>query len=883
MIMKGLLLALIFIYTVSNFAQQYCAAPFKASDIAVSGNNVWMIGESDEKGKGIFYNKGNTWKYYTGVTGEKIFVGKDNKPIVINNQGLAYQLNGSNWQMLTGQMSELAIAKNNGVIWSVQNGNLYSYMNGQWIPYGGAQIASAHLDFDNGGTMYSINTSGYIFKQNGANWSLLGTKQAKDITVDESGKVWILSKEWDGNGYKIYYWNGSNWSAQSGGGAIKLDAGSSTEIWKIDHTGAVYRKQGSSWTKKSLNPLNANSSGGNTNTGPINYGDNVTQVDQYGETSLFKAVRNNDIPGIYTLLGKGSNINHLNHKKQNALFTACQLGHDRVVQLLIKQKINVNQMDTLNVTPLILSVKKGDSLSVSALLDAGAKANQGNIVNAVLDYNRDNKKDAGLIMRMVVEKGALVNPTHFSRAASQNNTESFDALSMRADQHLQENQIMEVAIKNKNPIIANICVEHGASAEKGLDLGIETQNTQLITTSLSKGADAQKAIKFAIDSKNTSLLDLCLTLKKDTKDYAMDYAATKKDSVSMDVCLKYGANINTVFPKLVESNDMKIIQYGLNRKANPSSGLEMAVRKNNMAVVQLLFAKGAQIQSSSVIATAAENQNKEMVLLLISKGAAAGDGLIPALTKNNMEIVQILLAHGATGNGPNVIETASKFSSPEILQLILNAGGVAQNGLMPAIEAQKVDNVKTLLQNGASPSDSKLMEKAVELGNLEITKQLINFGGDPNPGVKIAVNKFQNEILKYLISKGGSVSDGSLFVNPINLNQVETVKILINNGSNVQWKDMKQNNLLHMAGAKERTDIARLLIATNRININDKNDVGDSPLHLASETKNLELVQVYVEAGADINARNSMGKVVYKVAKGLKVKKYLKKKGAKKK
>ncbi|MEZ4937885.1 MAG: ankyrin repeat domain-containing protein [Crocinitomicaceae bacterium] len=879
--MRRLLFASFVITSIYNYAQQYCAAPYKATDIAVTGNHVWMIGESDEKGAGIFYNQGNTWKYYTGVTGDKIFVGKDNKPIVINAQGLAYQLNGGNWQMLSGQMSEVAVAPNNGIIWCVQNGNIYSYLNGQWTPFNGAQIASAHIEFDPSGTIYSINTSGYVFKQNGMNWTLLGTKQAKDLSIDESGKIWIVSKEWEGTGYKIYYWNGSSWSEQSGG-AVKLDAGSSSELWKIDQTGSVYKKQGNTWTKKSLNPLNANPSA-NINTGPINYGDNVAQVDQYGETSLFKAVRNNDIPGIYTLLGKGSNINHLNHKQQNALFTACQLGHDRVVQLLVSQKINVNQKDTLNLTPLLLSIQKGDSISVGFLLESGAQANQGNVVNAVLDYNQTNSKDAGLIMRMVVEKGALVNPTHFNRAALQNNTESFDALSVHADKYLKENEIMEIAITKKNPIIANICVENGASAEKGLDLGIATSNTQLITTSLSKGADAKKAIKFAVDSKNTSLLDLCLTLKKDTKDYAMEYSAEKKDSVAMDVCLKYGGNINAVFPKLVESNDINIIRYGLNKNADASLGLEMAVKKNNMPIVQMLFSKGAQIKTSGVIAAACENQNKEMVQLLISRGAAPGDGLVAALSKNNKEIVELLLASGASGNAPTVVETAAKFSSPEILQMILNQGGIAQNGLMPAIESQKNENVKTLLEGGASPTESKYIEKAIEIGNLEITKQLINFGADPNSGIKLAVDKFQNEILKYLISKGGSVSNGELFVNPINMNQIETVKILINNGCNVMYTDLKQNNLLHMAGTKERVDISRLLIATKKININAKNDVGDSPLHLVVDTKNLELTQIYVEAGADINARNSMGDVVYKTARGAKVKKYLKSKGAKKK
>jgi ankyrin repeat protein len=880
--MKLLLFTILFALTSTLSAQQFCAAPFKASDIAVGGNNVWMIGESDEKGTGIFYNKGTTWKFYSGMTGEKIFVGKDNKPIVVNAQGIAYQYLNGNWKILTGRVDDITVAQNNNVIWSVQGGNIYSYSNGQWMPFGGAQIASAHIETDKNGTLYSINTSGYIFKQNGSNWTLMGTKQAKDITVDESGKIWIVSKEWGGSGYKIYYWQGNNWVAFNGG-AVKMDAGSSSELWKIDHTGAVHRKSGNTWQKKSLNPLNANSSG-NTNTGPINYGDNVTQTDQYGETSLFKAVRNNDISGIYTLLGKGSSINHLNGKQQNALFVATQLGFDRVVGLLVKQKINVNQRDTLKMRPIILSIQRGDSISVGILLENGARANEDPLINHVLEYNKVKKHDAGLITSMLVEKGALVSPDHLKTAAIQNNTETFDALSFHADKYLRENEIMEIAIKNNNPIIANICVEHGASASKGLDLGIKTKNTQLITTSLSKGADAKKAISYSIDTKNTSLLDLCLTLKKETKDYALDYAATKKDSISMDICLKYGADINKAFPKMVASNDMKMIHYGLNRNANASAGLEGAVRNNNIAAVNLLFSKGAQIQNSSVMAAAGNAQNKEMILLLISKGGIADDAMIPALTKNNAEIVTLLFENGASGSGPNVVETASKFCSKNILQMVLNKGGIAQNGLQPAIEANKIDNVRTLLQFGASPIDAEFIETSINKGNLEITKELINFGADPNNGIKIAVKKANNDILKYLIEKGGSVSDGALFVGPINGSKSAIVKTLIDYGCNLNFKDSKQNNLLHLAGLKQKTAIARLFIATGKIDINASNDVGDTPIHLVvSNGKNLELCQVYVEAGADVNARNSVGKVVYKVAKGMKVKKYLKSKGAKKK
>ena len=50
--------------------------------------------------------------------------------------------------------------------------------------------------------------------------------------------------------------------------------------------------------------------------------------------------------------------------------------------------------------------------------------------------------------------------------------------------------------------------------------------------------------------------------------------------------------------------------------------------------------------------------------------------------------------------------------------------------------------------------------------------------------------------------------------------------------------------------------------------INDKDENGDSRLHLATNTKDLELVQKLCKAGADPNARNNRGRTGIQVNKG---------------
>lgn len=97
---------------------------------------------------------------------------------------------------------------------------------------------------------------------------------------------------------------------------------------------------------------------------------------------------------------------------------------------------------------------------------------------------------------------------------------------------------------------------------------------------------------------------------------------------------------------------------------------------------------------------------------------------------------------------------------------------------------------------------------------------------------------------------------------PDGMNGVETVKILIENGVNVNAKDYARLNALHYLfkyfDGGNRVEIAKLLIK-NGIKLNDKDQWGKNVLHYLLiyyyGIDRAELVRTLLENGIDVNAR----------------------------
>jgi hypothetical protein len=89
-------------------------------------------------------------------------------------------------------------------------------------------------------------------------------------------------------------------------------------------------------------------------------------------------------------------------------------------------------------------------------------------------------------------------------------------------------------------------------------------------------------------------------------------------------------------------------------------------------------------------------------------------------------------------------------------------------------------------------------------------------------------------------------------------NRMDIAKSLLEDGANVNEKNRVGNTPLHLAIINDSPDMVSLLLEYGA-NVNEKNNSGNTPLHLA-KGKGAEIAKLLLEKGADINSTNSNGR-----------------------
>ena len=126
-------------------------------------------------------------------------------------------------------------------------------------------------------------------------------------------------------------------------------------------------------------------------------------------------------------------------------------------------------------------------------------------------------------------------------------------------------------------------------------------------------------------------------------------------------------------------------------------------------------------------------------------------------------------------------------------------------------------------------ANNTLLAKSVKTNTIEFVKTLLSY--DANMEVKdtngdtlldICAAKGYLEMAKLLIANGLK-PDNTLLSNSVKTNNIEFVKILLNNDVNIAVKDINGNTLLHFCAEKGYSEMAELLIA-NGLKPNTKNN-----------------------------------------------------------
>ncbi len=849
-------------------AQTPCSAPYQVQELAAVENTLWLIGTSDEKGSGIFKYENNRWFFYPYTGAKTISVTNTNIPLVIDNNGNLMQFNGA-WQNLATSVTAVFGSRNSTKIWAVINNSLKLYQNGSWVnSQFGPKIITA-IDEDRIGNLYILDASGYVFKSAGTTWNILGSNKGVDIHYGYDNKLYLL----DEFGGIVKYYSAGNW-IDSGYKGLKLTSFSNGAGIMQTIANKVVFKQGTSTKQLTIEPINlggevSNNIGG---AGNFNYGNNVNLIDSAtGETPIFKAVTNRDVSGVYTLLSKKADLNKKNNYNQTPLIKSAILDYTDVSTALIKLKANVNVVDNGKKTALYYACERGNIETVDALLSAGAT-----IIRSTSSIRLDPNAPLTATMRLrvdhpnkesitqaLLQNGALPSKNHVSMAVNSNDSKSFKLLMNSAISSslssADYSSYMKTAISNKNNDIVRACLRGGADANQGLAYAMQANDRSMILFCLDKKANPSQVLQYAINLDDSELFDLLIQ--------------------------QYGASKNVALQKGIQSNNFTYATIALNFGADPNSGMLDAIKLNDLNFVDLLFKYNAVASKPEYIQQAVDVNNIEIIQALISKGADANNGMAMAIAKQDVNIVKLLL-ETADATLKEYISSASALGSHQITQMLLDGGAEPNDGMLSAVSKQQIANATLLISRGGDSTPEKLIIAAVNNDHVDMVKLLVENSANVNVGLPIAVNKNLASIAEYLILKGADFSDKELVLKVVKSSYIATLDILIKYNANLNIVDTKNNTPLHIGATIYNERLVQNLIATGQIPVDAYNNEGLTALMIAAMSgrgKTENICRMFVEEGADVNATNKEFKTVLKIANGLKVKKYLKANGAKKK
>ena len=224
--------------------------------------------------------------------------------------------------------------------------------------------------------------------------------------------------------------------------------------------------------------------------------------------------------------------------------------------------------------------------------------------------------------------------------------------------------------------------------------------------------------------------------------------------------------------------------------------------------------------------------------------------LVAALCNKHIRVATLLRQHGAVlqtsyGNR-TLLHAASKDGMLDVAQWLLNSGEDAN--------AQQEDR-RTPIHLAAAN------------GHLELVQILLGYNADIN-----AAAGWENRTPIHEASLGGHVSIMRLLIQNgadassdlrgllrsaslLKDRSVETVRLFIQLGVDVNVRDGSHESPLHLASSAGNAETVQLLIR-HGVNVNASDGSGKTPLHLALSKGHDKTVQTLIEQGADVNARD---------------------------
>jgi uncharacterized protein len=172
--------------------------------------------------------------------------------------------------------------------------------------------------------------------------------------------------------------------------------------------------------------------------------------------------------------------------------------------------------------------------------------------------------------------------------------------------------------------------------------------------------------------------------------------------------------------------------------------------------------------------------------------------------------------------------------------------------------------IKARTKNGTTP-----VLLAVYARHPEIAESLLATGIEPNIFEAAATGRIERvrELLKKDLELVRAYSPDGWTALHLNFGNLEIVKLLLDSGADINAvsKNGFSATPLQGAAAFKKIDLAQLLIARGA-NVNCRGEEGGSPLHEVAGNGQLEFAKLLLDHGANLNAKDDNGKTPLTIA-----------------
>ena len=300
------------------------------------------------------------------------------------------------------------------------------------------------------------------------------------------------------------------------------------------------------------------------------------------------------------------------------------------------------------------------------------------------------------------------------------------------------------------------------------------------------------------------------------------------------------------------------------------SPLHFASITGELATVKMLVDAGADVRATDAerdtcLTLAAYHGHTDIVRYLVSfpevdlnhQEINNCTTLYCAVQEKHADMVQVLIDAGAdieikTDSGRSPLHVASIEGALATVKMLVKAGADVR-----ATDAKG----NTCLILAACCGHTDTVRYLVGLPEVDLNHQKIS----NYTALHVAVSRKHADVVQVLIDAGADIETrGALGSSPLHLasdlGELATVKMLVEAGADVRATDDKGATCLMFAAYHGHTDTVRYLVGFPEVDLNHQGKMNRTALLLAVHQRHAEVVQVLIDAGADIEIRTDEGR-----------------------